>query len=120
METRTGSCHCGAVQFAVRLPTGLDNLIRCNCSICRKKNAVMAAAPKENLVITSGADKLTLYQWNTMTAAHYFCSVCGIYTHHYRRRDPSQAGINVACLDGVDIHALDDAPVFDGASLSTV
>lgn len=120
METRTGQCHCGAVTFEVALLNGLNDLIRCNCSICRKKNALMVAVPKENLSITQGADKLTVYQWNTMTAKHFFCRICGIYTHHYRRRDPSQAGINVACLDGVDIHTITDAPIFDGASLSTV
>jgi hypothetical protein len=50
------------------------------------------------LRVTKGQDKLSLYQWNTRTARHYFCSVCGIYTHHQRR---SLASI-VACIEGVD------------------
>ena len=51
--------------------------------------------------MVKGADKLTLYQFNTGAAKHYFCSVCGIYTHHQRRSNPNQLGVNVACLDGV-------------------
>jgi hypothetical protein len=61
-----------------------------------------------------GKDKLILYQFNTMTAKHYFCSVCGIYTHHQRRSDPSQYGYNVACLEGIDVFSLGDVPILDG------
>ncbi len=72
------------------------------------------------LRVTRGADKLTLYQWNTKTAKHYFCSVCGIYTHHQRRSNPKQFGINVACLEGVDPFALGEIPVIDGRGSSLV
>ena len=47
-----------------------------------------------------GEDRLTLYQFGTHTAEHYFCSVCGIYTHHRRRSNPDEIGVNLACLDG--------------------
>jgi hypothetical protein len=116
METKQGSCHCGAVIFEVELENGLENLRRCNCSICRRKGAVMADVPLARLKVIQGADKLTLYQWNTRTAKHYFCSVCGIYTHHQRRRNPNQYGVNVACLDGVDPYGLGPIRVADGAS----
>jgi len=61
-----------------------------------------------------GAEKLTLYQFNTMTAKHYFCSVCGIYTHHQRRSKPTEFGFNVACLEGINPYDLDEVPVLDG------
>jgi hypothetical protein len=32
--------------------------------------------------VTKSEEKLTLYQFNTNTAKHYFCSACGIYTYH--------------------------------------
>ena len=51
--------------------------------------------------IHEGADKLATYRFNTITAEHHFCSVCGIYTHHKRRSNPNELGINVACLEGV-------------------
>jgi hypothetical protein len=111
-----GSCHCGSVVFEVELDDGLQNVRRCNCSLCRRKGAVMASVPVENLRVTQGADKLTLYQWNQKIARHYFCGTCGIYTHHQRRSNPSEYGFNVACLEGVDPYAL-DAAIGDGASM---
>ena len=116
MEIVNGSCHCGAVVFEVELDNGLQNVRRCNCSLCRRKGAVMAGVPVEKLRVTRGADQLSLYQWNQKIAKHYFCRTCGIYTHHQRRSNPSEFGFNVACLDGVDPYALDVA-VSDGASM---
>jgi hypothetical protein len=82
-----GSCHCGAVQFEVR--TALTPAARCNCSLCRRKGALMtppfAAAA---LKIVQGEDALTLYQFNTRVARHYFCKHCGIYPFHQTRKDP--------------------------------
>jgi hypothetical protein len=118
METRVGTCHCGAVRFEVDLEEGLSNLRHCNCSLCRRKGAIMASVPVERLRVVAGADKLTLYQWNTRQARHYFCSVCGIYTHHQRRSNPREYGFNVACIEGVDPFALGPIPVGDGAAQS--
>jgi hypothetical protein len=120
VETRTGTCHCGAVRFEVDLEEGLSNLRRCNCSLCRRKGAIMASVPIERLRVVAGIDKLTLYQWNTRQARHYFCSVCGIYTHHQRRSNPREYGFNVACIDGVDPFALAPIAVGDGAAQSLV
>ena len=120
METRVGTCHCGAVRFEVDLEDGLVNLRRCNCSLCRRKGAIMAGVPLARLRVTAGAEKLTLYQWNTRTARHYFCSVCGIYTHHQRRSNPNEYGFNVACLEGVDPFALGPIGLADGAAQSLV
>jgi hypothetical protein len=120
VETRIGTCHCGAVRFEVDLEEGLSSLRRCNCSLCRRKGAIMASVPVERLRVVAGFDKLTLYQWNTRQARHYFCSVCGIYTHHQRRSNPREYGFNVACIDGVDPFVLGPIAVGDGAAQSLV
>jgi hypothetical protein len=120
MEVKRGSCHCGAVQFEVELGNGFEKLRRCNCSLCRRKGAVMASAPIDRLRVTKGQDKLSLYQWNARIAKHYFCSVCGIYTHHQRRSAPGEFGFNVACIEGVDPFAFSEVPIGDGASASLV
>lgn len=78
------------------------------------RGAIAASVTLENLKILHGEDKLTLYQFNTMTAKHYFCSICGIYTHHQRRSNPTQFGFNVACLEGVNPFEFKDVPVMDG------
>lgn len=112
MEKRQGKCHCGAIEFEVELENGIEDLRRCNCSLCRRKGAVMASVPLERLKILRGADKLSLY--------HYFCSVCGIYTHHQRRSNPRLFGFNVACIEGVNPFELGEIPVRNGAAQSLV
>ena len=74
----------------------------------------MCIVPKEQLEVFRGEDNLTLYQWNMKIAKHYFCSSCGIYTHHQRRSNPEQYAFNVACLEGVNAFELGKVPTFDG------
>lgn len=109
-----GSCHCGAVTFRVTLADGLSSPRRCNCSYCRMRGAVVVSAALDDIEILSGGKTLTLYRFGTMTAQHYFCSVCGIYTHHQRRSNPAQHGVNVACLEGVSPFDFAEVPVSDG------
>ncbi len=110
----SGQCHCGAVRYAVELVDGLDRLIRCTCSYCRMKGSTMVFAERGKLRVIAGEEMLTSYQFNTQAARHYFCSRCGIHTHHQRRLDPSQFAINVACLDGVSPYDFAEIPVVDG------
>ena len=118
--TRQGSCHCGAVQFEIDTPNGLVDPRRCNCSLCKRKGAIMASVPLAGLRVTAGEDALRVYTWNSHTAKHYFCGTCGIYTHHQRRSNPNEYGVNVACLEGVDPNALGDIGLGDGASMDLV
>ncbi len=107
------SCHCRSVQFEINLPSGLQELSRCNCSMCRRRGTIMASVPLGALKITEGEQFLSLYQFNTMTAKHYFCSVCGIYTYHQMRSNPNQYGFNVACLEGFDPFEFDKVTTYD-------
>jgi hypothetical protein len=110
-----GACHCGTVRFHVRLSDGLNTARRCNCSFCRMRGAVVVSAQLADIEITAGADALALYEFNTKTAKHYFCSKCGIYTHHQRRSNPQQYGVNVACL-GLSPFDFEEVPVLDGVA----
>lgn len=117
-ELLKGSCHCGTVRFEVSTP--LAPAIRCNCSLCRRKGALMSPfLEKDNLQIVGGADALTVYQFNTRVAKHYFCKHCGIYTFHQTRKDPNLWRVNIGCLEEIDGFALASS-VNDGASLSVV
>jgi hypothetical protein len=112
--TLNGSCHCGAVQFTCTLTQGLGSARRCTCSICRMRGAIAVTSTPADFRITSGEDKLATYRFNTGTAEHHFCSVCGIYTHHKRRSNPNQLGVNVACLEGVSPFDFKEVVVYDG------
>jgi hypothetical protein len=114
-DTVTGRCHCGGVRLEAVLAGPLEHAIRCTCSACRMRGAVILFADTSGLKITHGAELLTEYRFHTGAARHFFCSVCGIYTHHQRRFDPSQYAINAACIDGMSPFDFAEVAVVDGA-----
>lgn len=109
------SCHCGSIQLDVFLATGLEEIIRCNCSICsRGKGFAMVCVPSEDLKIIEGKESITEYIFNTATSPHNFCIVCGIHTHHQSRSRPDKICINVACIDEVNVKDYNNVIDFDG------
>ena len=115
-ETHKAICHCGAVQLQIYLPNGIVDPSRCDCSICLRKGAIVAAVPLQDLAVIKGREKLTLYQFNTYTAKHYFCSTCGIHTHHQLRSDPGYFEFNVGCLEGVNPTDIESIIIYDGVN----
>ena len=93
---------------------GLDSLRRCDCSLCRRVKPAAVTATVADLRVEAGAEALTLYQFNTQTAKHWFCRICGVHVHHQRRSDPSQMGVNVGCIDGVSPRLAGEAEWNDG------
>ena len=110
------SCHCGSVKFRVTISQENNPPRRCNCSICRMRGAVAVSAPLNGIEFIEGEEHLTLYQFGTKTAKHYFCSKCGIYTHHQRRSNPNELGVNVACFDDVSPFDFPEITVYDGVN----
>lgn len=118
-EQHTGSCHCGSVQFSVRLTDEFNTIRRCTCSYCRMRGAIAVSAQLDGIEFEKGEENLSLYTFNTGTAKHFFCRTCGIYTHHQRRSNPNQYGINVACLENVSPFDFPEVPVTDGVNHPT-
>ena len=110
------TCHCGAVEIELTLPDGLTDIRRCDCSLCRRRGAIVASVPLSAIKMVKGDEFLKLYQFNTKTAKHYFCSNCGVYTHHQRRSNPSQYGFNVACVEGINPLKIASIPIYDGVN----
>jgi hypothetical protein len=115
MKTYKGSCHCGRVRFEVDLD--LDHVRSCDCSICRKRGALIHRVEAVQVRFLTPLDDMTLYQWHTRTAEDYFCPTCGILPFRRPRQRTSEevAGgmppfsgwaINVRCLDGVDLDVI--------------
>ncbi|WP_294608516.1 GFA family protein [uncultured Roseovarius sp.] len=113
-QTHKATCHCGAVELRVTLSDDLNTARRCDCSFCRRRGAAAVSAPLADVEIVKGGENLTLYQWGTGTAKHYFCKTCGIYTHHQRRSNPKEYGINLGTLQGVNPRDLGDIGWVDG------
>lgn len=108
------ACHCRRVRFEVTLSDGLNTARRCDCSFCRMRGAVVVSAEPDGVRIIEGEDALGKYEFNTRTAKHYFCTGCGIYTHHQRRSSPRHFAVNAACLEGVSPFDFRELPVSDG------
>lgn len=102
MKPQNLTCHCGAVKLRVTPCEPLSQAHHCDCSFCRRRAAATLSVPLEGLEVIKGQDNLTLYQWGTGTAQHYFCKTCGIYTHHRRRSNPNQYGVNIGALEGIN------------------
>jgi hypothetical protein len=78
------------------------------------RGAVAVTSTPSEFRLTQGEDKLATYRFNTGVAEHHFCTSCGIYTHHKRRSNPNELGVNVACLEGVSPFDFPEVPVNDG------
>jgi len=98
MATHTGGCHCGRVRFEVIAPRVLS-VTDCNCSVCSKSGYLHLIVPKSGFRLLSGEDALTTYQFNTRTARHMFCSVCGIKAFYVPRSHPDGYSVNARCLE---------------------
>lgn len=115
-QQHNAACHCGTVKFRLRLTDEFKTIRRCSCSYCRMRGAIAVSAQLSDIEFVQGEDNLTLYQFNTRSAKHYFCKTCGIYTHHQRRSNPSQFGVNVACIQGISPFDFPEVQVMDGVS----
>ena len=103
---KTLTCHCGAVEIQINLQEEIDKLMRCNCSMCKRKGTMVTTINKKDLKIVKGEDKIKIYQFNTKVAKHHFCSECGVQTHNLRRSDPYTYGINMGCIDEINVNEL--------------
>ncbi len=91
----------------------LSRVTECNCSICTKKGFLHLIVPPEHFELLCGREALTMYEFNTRIAQHTFCRYCGMHPFYVPRSDPDKIDVNVRCLDGVDVSAL-QVTSFDG------
>jgi hypothetical protein len=98
MITHKGGCHCGRVRFEVKAPAQIE-VGECNCSMCARTGYLHLMVPKSRFKLLSGEDVLTTYQFNTKTAKHLFCPVCGIKAFYVPRSNPEGFSVNARCLD---------------------
>ncbi|WP_019498487.1 GFA family protein [Pseudanabaena sp. PCC 6802] len=110
-QTYEGGCHCGAIRFRVRVKK--YEAVECNCSMCQKKGILHLIVPPEDFQLLQGSESLTTYTFNTGTAKHTFCRVCGIHPFYRPRSHPDSFDVNVRCLDGDAISLFRIVP-FDG------
>lgn len=114
MPIYEGSCQCGAIRFRAR--TRLESPFQCNCSRCRRLNAVMHSVPGDDFTLLKGRDFLATYRFNSHVIAHQFCTVCGIQSFasgQDKHGNPMHV-INVHCLENPQ-YDREAISVFNGA-----
>jgi len=112
LVTHRGGCHCGTVTFEVDAPARLAAL-ECNCSMCRMTGYLHLIVTHGQFRLLTGNEQLAEYRFNTATARHFFCRVCGVKSFYVPRSHPDGISVNVRCLDpatveGVDVSLFDD------------
>lgn len=105
--TYMGGCHCGDVAFRFESES-IETGVRCNCSICTRKGAVMSTHyfPPDRFTLLQGRDALSVYRFGDRTVNHWFCGRCGIYTFHDTTERPGRYRVNLGCVEGIDPLAL--------------
>jgi hypothetical protein len=116
LKNYTGGCHCGQVRFDAT--ADLSQVIDCNCSICRKRGALWTFVPAESFALRAGEETLTDYQFGKRILHHLFCPQCGVgaFSRGAGPDGKEMVGVNVRCLDDLDIGTLTMTP-FDGKSM---
>lgn len=103
MNKYHGSCHCGQVKFSIN--TIIDKVVDCNCSICTKKGILHHQISTDQFTLIEGEEALSLYQFDTKEAKHYYCKHCGIHPFNNPRSSPNSVSVNIRCLDNFDLTA---------------
>jgi len=112
MAKHKGGCHCGRVGFEVEAPSEIE-VTECNCSICGKSGYWHLIVPKSRFKLLQGSENLLTYTFNTGTAKHLFCSVCGVKPFYIPRSNPDGYSVNIRCLEPATINRITVKP-FDG------
>lgn len=112
VEFLDGGCHCGAVRFRVRAARDIE-VMDCNCSMCARTGYLHLIVPRADFELLSGEAELTEYRFNTRTARHLFCRVCGIKSFYVPRSHPQGISVNARCLDPGSVRSMTVSP-FDG------
>ncbi len=105
MPKHSGGCHCGRVRFEVEAPARLE-VFECDCSICIKSGYLHLIVPEDSFKLLQGSESLTSYTFNTGTAKHLFCSVCGVKSFYKPRSHPEGISVNVHCLDEGSVESM--------------
>ena len=98
-------CHCGGVKLM--LPHAPDEILQCNCSICRKSGFKGVYYREGEVAISGEVDGYIRHDIEQPCIEMWRCRTCGILTHwslldewpHDDVPKPDRMGVNARLLD---------------------
>jgi hypothetical protein len=114
-------CHCGRARFSFRSPQIVSG-VRCNCSLCLRRGAVLSARyiPAADFTPHEDPRDLGNYLWNEKVLNNHFCKACGIFVYIADGENGKDGyRVNLGCVDGIDPLAL-EIRIIDGKSVPLV
>jgi len=87
MTTYNGKCHCGEVEWTVKLDK--PETVLCHCNTCKTLSggafSLNALVPKDDLKITKGSLKTYTYKGDSGNPVHcYYCPTCTAHAYHHQ------------------------------------
>ncbi|RLO02656.1 hypothetical protein DYB28_013908 [Aphanomyces astaci] len=74
---------------------------------------VHAIVPASSFRLVAGEDHLSTYTFNTHTAKHKLCRVCGVQPFYIPRSNPDGIAVTIACITPGTVTQVNVQP-FDG------
>ena len=105
-----GGCQCGAVAFEAE--GDIEQLMECNCSICRPKAYLHWFIPEASFTLSTSDAALGEYLFNTHKLNHRFCLTCGCSPFV---QGPGTVAVNARALKDIDLSAF-KVVQYDGAA----
>jgi len=100
MSPYLASCLCGAV--ALEIQGGIESIIHCHCSRCRKASGSAFATngfiQRSGLRITQGEASMRSYEGKPGRLRH-FCGVCASPLFSSNQADPERLRLRLGSLD---------------------
>jgi hypothetical protein len=95
-----GSCLCGAV--TLEFAGGIDSIIHCHCSRCRKSTGSAYATngfiEQSALIIKTGDSELRSFE-SAPGKRRHFCQICATPIYSSNAQDPTRLRIRLGVLD---------------------
>ncbi len=110
-----GSCHCGKISYTVE--GEIDQVIECNCSICRRNGYLLWFVPRDKVSLNTPESVMSTYTFNRHVIKHHFCPTCGasVFGMAKDKDGADIVAVNIRCLPDLDLGSVKRVP-FDGAS----
>ncbi|EEP76824.1 predicted protein [Uncinocarpus reesii 1704] len=105
MTSVPGKCHCGQIEWTVKLADQEKSHILCHCDACKIVNGgeftLNQVIPEENFKLEKGEPSKYTYKGDSGNPVHcFFCPTCSTHIYHHQTALGPKYIIRTAALAG--------------------